>query len=165
MCFHMPLPHFLSHTHTCHLFMEQLSSLKPLHGAKKIESHCTEVMEQPQRGDSNTLSVDCNANIDVKTHQYTVAAHVVGWCKSRFKRWSIKALDSPPDPFHHSPLQALHRHYVTTKWLMQSTIKQGHCDNVCTLICSPPTCLGSSACFMSLIKHFQHYHHHLATQI
>ncbi len=47
----------------------------------------------------------------------------------------------------------------------KTTTTQDRRDNVRTLICSPPTCLGSSARFMSLIKHFQHRHHHPATQI
>lgn len=75
------------------------------------------------------------------------------------------AHDSIQDQFHHSPPQASSLSLRDTKWLMQSTIMRDRCDNVATLICTPPTCLGSSACFMSLIKHFQHCRHHLATQI
>lgn len=53
--------------------------------------------------------------------------------------------------------------HVARSGLMRSTAAGHRRNNVYTLICSPPTCLGTSPCFMSLIKHFQHCHHHLAT--
>lgn len=85
------------------------------------------------------------------------ATHACVLCTRNGRREIDFTAASPPSR------RAVIAFHVARSGLMRSTAAGHRRNNVYTLICSPPTCLGTSPCFMSLIKHFQHCHHHLAT--
>ena len=74
-------------------------------------------------------------------------------CKHDGTRFKLRSISSSPST---SPLTV-----ITCSKMPDAIIAVTRA----TLICSPQTCLGSSARFMSLIKHFHCCHHHLASQI